>query len=191
MKGVTVAFIFSAALGSMALLSACVSQKGVQEIAAPEDIPIAAAPLEKPVVPPGDAQQIFIPEDEDLPLTAGEKKEIFDEVKALVERLNRIISGNRYDAWLPYLSDDYLKLISSDVFLANASNAERFKQRGIKIKDTKDYFLNVVVPSRASIKVDEIEYVSHSRVVVYTLIKQQRFRVYDLIFTDAGWKITG
>jgi hypothetical protein len=91
-------------------------------------------------------------------------EEVFSEVKAFIERLNHIIQSKDYDKWKDALSKERFNEISSPEFLANVSSTDAMKRRNIVVNTVHDYFLNVVVPSRANSQVDKIEILDNSRV---------------------------
>jgi hypothetical protein len=121
-------------------------------------------------------------------------KEEFDttklEVQQLIEKLNGIIKTKNYTGWVSYLAEDYFRLISSKEYLDRINKMDRMRKANLVLSSARDYFNNVVVPSRANDRVDDIEFVSHERVKAYTVSqKGERLRLYDLEKTDEGWKI--
>jgi hypothetical protein len=64
------------------------------------------------------------------------------------------------------------------------------KNQKIVLKSLEDYFLYVVVPSRANDRVDDIEFIGQNRVKAYTITsKGQRLRLYELEKTAGNWNI--
>ncbi|AEJ19554.1 hypothetical protein [Gracilinema caldarium] len=125
---------------------------------------------------------------------ASISQEVFDttkgEVQALIEKLNLIIRNRDYEAWVQYLSPSYKTALSDSEFLKNASESSRLKNQNIILKNLEDYFLYVVVPSRANDRVDDIEFISKNRVKAYTITnKGQRLRLYELEKTAGNWNI--
>jgi hypothetical protein len=123
---------------------------------------------------------------------ANVSQDLFDqtlaEVQQLIDRLNRIIRARNYLGWLTYLGDDYRILISSPAFLAQASSSPFLRGR-VTLGGSEDYFLQVVVPSRQNSRVDDIEFVSETRIKAYTVAGGQRLRLYELGKTENEWKI--
>jgi len=126
------------------------------------------------------------------------------DVQTLIADLNRIIRARNYNAWRTYLADSYFKEISSSAFLDErtedlykrdqtvASNLGRDPKRVQKkiLRTPKDYFDNVVVPSRSNDRMDDIDFVSENRVKAYTLDSRgNRLVLYDLELIDDKWKI--
>jgi hypothetical protein len=121
---------------------------------------------------------------------------VFDSTKTdvqhLIENLNSIIRSRDYTSWVSYLGEDYFKAISSPEYLSRISESARLKTQKIVLQSPTDYFIHVVVPSRANDRVDDIEFVSQRRVKAFTITeKGQRLRLYDLEKSDVedGWKI--
>jgi len=112
------------------------------------------------------------------------------EIQQFIETLNGIISAKNYDSWLGYLGDGYRQQISSPSFLQETSETPTLKKQGVILKTAQDYFTQVVVPSRANARVDDIEFVSQNRVKAFTLGRNGvRLRLYDLEKVQENWKI--
>ena len=112
------------------------------------------------------------------------------EIQQLIQRLNSIIRDKNYNAWVSYLSTGYFSIISSPEYLERISQSAVLVKQRIVLKSAHDYFIHVVVPSRANDRVDEIEFESQNRVKAYTVSsKGERLRLYDLEKTGNEWKI--
>jgi len=116
------------------------------------------------------------------------------EVQHFIEKLNQIIRNKNYTAWKAELSPSFFADISSSEFLQEISDMDAMKSRNIVLKTAEDYFMNVVVPSRANSKVDDIEFISQNRVKAYNVTttrdgQTQRLRLYDLEYNGNMWKI--
>jgi hypothetical protein len=121
-------------------------------------------------------------------------QEVFDSTKVDVQHfiadLNRIIRSRNYDVWVSHLGEVYFAGISSPEFLTGMSEQPRFKNQKIVLKTARDYFTHVVVPSRQNDWVDDIEFVSPTRVKAYTINPEgKRLRLYDLENSGNTWKI--
>jgi hypothetical protein len=126
------------------------------------------------------------------------------DIQAIVVELNRIIRARNYNAWLGYLSDSYLVLLSSRDFLdektedlyrrdqivaANTGKNPRAVEKR-QMLTARDYFDNVVVPSRSNDRVDDIAFISETRVRAYTVDSRgSRLILYDLAIVGERWKI--
>ncbi|MDR1318414.1 MAG: hypothetical protein LBJ90_02220 [Treponema sp.] len=109
---------------------------------------------------------------------ANVSKDIYDatkaEVEQLVEKLNVIIAARDYDAWLSYLSDEYFEEISSPAFLKQVSDSDFMKIQRKVIRTPRDYFINVVVPSRSNNRVDDISFITEYNVRVIQINQRRR-----------------
>jgi len=68
------------------------------------------------------------------------------------------------------------------------------RTRNIVLRTAEDYFQYVVVPSRADLRVDDIEFISRDRVKAFTITtsragEEQRLRLYDLEKIGNSWRI--
>jgi hypothetical protein len=112
------------------------------------------------------------------------------EVQRLIENLNQIIRARDYEAWVSHLGTEYFAEKNSPAYLAQISEQPRLKTQKIVLNSAQDYFTHVVVPSRANDRVDDIEFVSPTRVKAYTVTANgQRLRLYDLENSGNAWKI--
>jgi hypothetical protein len=121
-------------------------------------------------------------------------EEVFNATKTDVQQfigdLNNIIRTKDYKAWVDHLGEAYFSHISSPEYLGRISESARLKARQIRVSTPQEYFIHVVVPSRANDRVDDIEFVSPTRVKAFTITaKNQRLRLYDLEWSDNRWKI--
>ena len=166
---------------------------------APEPVP-EPAPAPKTVESAPSVEKVFDP----TSITQEKFTTTKMDVQALIDDLNKIIRARNYNAWVGYLADSYFKEISSKAFLEErtedlykrdqtvASNLGRDPRRVQKkiLRTPKDYFDNVVVPSRSNDRMDDIDFVSEDRVKAYTVDNRgQRLVLYDLEIIDKKWKI--
>ena len=118
-------------------------------------------------------------------------KETYDQTKTemekIVEQLNRITAAKDYTQWIAFLSADYKYQYSQASTLKTVSEALPVK--GIKLKSLKDYFTYVFVPSRQNIRVDDIKFVSPTRVDVIMKQGNVSLLVYGLENVDGNWKL--
>jgi len=116
------------------------------------------------------------------------------DVQHFIEELNQIIRKKDYNSWKAALSKEYFAQIASPENLQQVSELPAMKTRGITLKSAEDYFINVVVPSRANSRVDDIEFIGEHRVKAFTITtnnsgEELRLRLYDLEKTGNIWKI--
>jgi hypothetical protein len=156
-------------------------------------------PVEPPVepVPEAPAEPVVVPEEEPEVFDPGAiSQEFFDatktDVQQLIQGLNRTIRSKDYKAWVDTLGEDYINEKSSPEFLAETTAIlmeSRIQDRRRVLNSLEDYFMYVVVPSHQNDRVDDIEFVTPTRVKAYTITEKGRLRLYDLEHIGTGWKI--
>ena len=116
-----------------------------------------------------------------------------EDVRQFVEALNRLIQNGDYEAWKNSLSPEYFAEISSPENLQRLSELPAMVTRRIVLRTPQDYFTHVVIPSRANLRVDDIEFISENRVKAFTINiirgEEQRLRLYDLERIGNTWTI--
>jgi dihydropteroate synthase len=116
------------------------------------------------------------------------------EVQKFIEEQNRNIKNKNFEAWKKSLSPGYFAEISSKENLQIISESPVLKAKKIVLKTARDYFDNVVVPSRADLHVEEIKFISANKVQAFTVKtnkagEEERIRLYDLEKIDNTWTI--
>ena len=128
------------------------------------------------------------------------------DIQSYINDLNRIIRARDYEAWRTHLADSYFETISSPEFLEEKTEELYRRDQSVAttlgrdprmvekkiLRTARDYFSNVVVPSRSNDRVDDISFISETRVRVYTVdTREQRLVLYDLVSTDKEdkWEI--
>ena len=181
-----------------------ISLAPLPEAADPADVPPSEVlPSERP--PPEEqalAGQAFDPNNVSIELYETTKAEIQD----IIQRLDMIIRAKDYNAWLGYISDSYLDEMNSQEFLderteelfrrdqliAAATNKNPRTVEKNVLRNPRDYFDNVVVPSRANDRVDDITFITETKVRAYTVNNRgTRLILYDLEIINGTWKIIG
>jgi hypothetical protein len=123
-------------------------------------------------------------------VTEQVKSATFVDVREFIESINQIIRRQDYDAWLAHLTEDYIQYYSDPVVLLQYSEYPIIKRSGIKMKTLKDYFADVVYPSRQNDKVDDIEFVDENLIKAITVsLKGDRNILYMLEKHGDTWKI--
>jgi len=117
-----------------------------------------------------------------------------EDVQHFIEELNQVIRNRNYSAWKAALSEEYFEEISSEENLQIISGQPAMKTRRIVLKTPEEYFLHVVVPSRANSRIDDIEFIDENRVKAFTVNtnragEEVRLRLYDLERFGDLWKI--
>jgi hypothetical protein len=112
------------------------------------------------------------------------------DIQDFVRSLDNLIRAKNYDEWLNLLSPSYYELINSGEFLNTVSQQPRLKSQNIVLRNSQDYFLNVVTASRVDLQANDIEFLTITRVMVFTIDqKNQRIRIYTLDKTPESWEI--
>jgi hypothetical protein len=116
------------------------------------------------------------------------------EIQQLIGEIDGIIRREDYQGWIDNLDSSYLERISSADFLAAQSQSPRLKSQE-SLKSAEEYFLKVVVPSRASTsyRLDDIDiqFVPEEEKVLAFLTTSagRRLRLYELKNVNGAWKI--
>lgn len=192
----------SASLLLVLVLASCASgSPAVEKEPEPQQPEVVQAPAAVPAEEESEAEPaIEAPEaveaqSEEAPFDPSSiSKEVFDttkmDVQALIGKLNEIIREKDYNTWVTYLGPTYRTALSDPAFLKRISESSVLKKQGVTLRELKDYFTYVVVPSRANDRVDDIEFIGQNRVKAFTVdSKGRRLRLYDLEKVPSGWKI--
>lgn len=114
----------------------------------------------------------------------------FSEIEKLIENLNQIISRKQFDTWKTYLSQSYIDLNSDPENLRTMSQSPILINNDIVLKDLEDLFNFIVVPSRSRTVVNEIEFETEKKIVVWSSFNGRRVKLYQLEKIDDNWKIS-
>ncbi len=156
-----------------------------------EEVPIKAeepAPVEVKVEEAKEPESEVIAEFGDVKITKKDYNDTMNEVKIVVEGLNKTTATGDYKQWLTYLSESYKKEYSkASTLQATVDSLKRKNVKGLKLESLKDYFTYVFVASRQNIKVDDIEFLSPVRVNVLMVKSGKKLLVYDLEKIDNRW----
>ena len=113
----------------------------------------------------------------------------FSEVEAIIEELNQIIYRGEFERWKEYLTERYVEYHSNPAVLAEISRQPILAQNGIRLRNLRDYFEDVVIPSRARARLDDLIFYSDTLVEAVTEFRGQRVILYLLRKIDGNWKI--
>ena len=156
--------------------------------------PVEPAPVvekQEPVVEvkpePAEEKNTIIAEFEGVTITKETYDQTKTEMEKIVEKLNRITATKDYTQWRTFLSEEYKEQYSQPLTLKKVSEALPVK--GIKLKSLRDYFTYVFVPSRQNVRVDDIKFVSPTRVDVIMQQGNTSLLVYGLENIDGSWKL--
>lgn len=186
MKSMTGAKHLFVALGTLALLS-CVSK------------PVPPAPVEQPAAAPvaapvsGTVGTVAAagggePAPE-FKVTEEVYQKTFEEIEGVIAELNAIIRARDFARWERRLTAAYRERTSSPQYLAEVSESAALKKNGVVLGSLVDYFNQVVVPSRSSVKLDEIAFVDATHVKAITVIQGERYILYWLVRENGTWNI--
>jgi hypothetical protein len=170
-----------------------------QEPAAPEAVAHVEAPAHTEVKASEDAN--FDPHS----ISEARFETTLKDITEFISELNGIIRARNYNAWLAHLAPSYFDEVNTrdfldaktedlyrrDLILAqNMGRDQKTVEKRI-LRTTRDYFDLVVVPSRANDRVDDISFLSDSRVRAYTVDERRGVRLvlYDLAYINNKWLI--
>jgi len=124
----------------------------------------------------------------DIKITRQDYHDTMNELKVIVESLNKVAATSDYTKWLTFLSETYKKEFSNTSTLnKTVANLKKKNVTGFKLQNLKDYFKYVFVASRQNIRVDDIEFISPVRVNVLMLTAGKKLLVYDLEKINGRW----
>ncbi len=155
--------------------------------AQPEPVVEEKAPVEEVKPEPVAEKDTIIAEFGEVTITKETYDQTKTEMEKLVQQLNRITAAKDYTKWISFLSTEYQRLYSQAATLKTVSEALPVK--GIKLKSLKDYFSYVFVPSRQNVRVDDIKFVSPTRVNVIMKQGNVSLLIYALENIDGNWKL--
>jgi len=175
-----------AALGSMALVSCATAPAPPVAVPPPPDAVATATGTE--AVGPSEAAGGGEP---GQPYVVSEEvyQKTFEEIDGVIVELNAIIKARDFAGWNGRLSDAYRERTSSPDYLAGVSESAALRKNGITLRSLEDYFEQVVVPSRSSVKLDRLAFVDATHVKAITVIQGEPYILYWLVREDGTWKI--
>jgi hypothetical protein len=113
----------------------------------------------------------------------------FEEIEAVIVGLNAIIRAGDFTAWEKRLTAAYRERTSSREYLDEVSQSALLKQSGVTLATLEDYFRKVVVPSRSSVKLDQLAFVDATHVKAITVIQGEAYILYWLVRENGTWNI--
>ena len=177
-----------------ALLISCVSP---DDSSPPQSAPAPAAPNREvsgpEPAPEPETEAASAPDSSEGPLYEVSQEvydQTFEEIEALIDELNGVISKRQFNRWTEYLSDAYVKTYNSRAVLSEINQYPQLKDNDIVLKSLKDYFDWVVVPSRSRAVLDDIVFAGEDQVTAYSSFEGKRATLYELQRMDGEWKIT-
>ena len=182
------------------LLFSCASTEVEQEVVV-EEIPVVVepeVPAELPKspepIPEVVPEPVISKEDQEYSRSVTDlgievSKETFNEDKSeileIIEKLSGIMKHKDYAAWLNYLTPESKTFWSNQQNLAIVS--QRLPIKNYRLKNLQDYFEKVFIPSRIGRVVDEIRYVSTTKVKAVQYTEEQDIIYYYFEKIDGRW----
>ncbi len=134
--------------------------------------------------PEPEAQQ-----EEEFVVTEEVFTQTFEDVEALIKRLNRIIGSSDFQRWLTYCTEEYIDYYSDTDTLRELSQRPTLQKYNIRLTTLEDYFNYVVVPSRSNARLDDLVFEDNNHVKAIMIIEDQRVILYQLEKVNDEWKI--
>ena len=169
--------------------------------------PEPAAPIPQDPVRPPVVQAVTVTQTEEVvfePENVSEELYVstMEQVQALIGQLNGIIRGRNYNAWTEHIAEDYYREMNGASFLEERTE-ELFRRDQMVaaaqgrptpprriLRSSRDYFEQIVVPSRSNDRVDDIQFLTDNRVRAFTIDSRGNVLIlYDLELIDGNWKI--
>ena len=129
-------------------------------------------------------------EDQSTEISQEQYAKTFEEVEKVIDELNSIIKAGDFNRWTTYLTPKFIQEIMDPNALEKINEQPVLKRNKIIIKTLSDYFIYVVVPSRASVRLDDLIFTDPERVRAFMLIRGDRVLIYQLEKITGKWKIS-
>jgi len=179
-------WVFACLLAGMAILifAGCTSLE--PEVVEPVEPTVQEEAPEPEPVPEEAAEEGT----EDFVVTQEIYEKTFEDVEALIDRLNTIIRNENFEEWNTYLTDQYREHYSDPAVLKDISEDLRKKYRyELRLRSLRDYFLYIVVGSREEATLDKIEFIDENHLLAYSIVNDTPVILYYLANDGEGWKI--
>jgi len=131
-----------------------------------------------------DPRKIEINENIDINQLKNHMKNLFTYIENLIAKAD-------YEKWYESISIKYKKYLNDPINLKIITNSSDYlKNRKIELKDPKDYFEFVVIPSRENgiLNFFDCELITKNHVKVICFDKNDKL-IYDFIFEENLWRI--
>ena len=136
---------------------------------------------------PKSADEEVVAQFEGVSITKKDKEIAKSEIEEVVKKLNDITAKKDYGRWRYWLSKDYIKEFSKPEVLKKTSEGLPSNLKGKQLKNIEDYFYYVFVPSRQNGRVDDIEYLTPTKVRVWKIEPTRKLIFYNLEKIDDRW----
>ena len=136
---------------------------------------------------PKSADEEVIAQFEGVSITKKDKEIAKSEIEEVVKKLNDITAKKDYGRWRYWLSTEYKKEFSKPEVLKKASEGLPSNLKGKQLKSIEDFFYYVFVPARQNGRVDDIEYLTPTKVRVFNIEPKRTLIFYNLEKIDNRW----
>ncbi|MFW6363727.1 MAG: hypothetical protein ACOC0D_07785 [Spirochaeta sp.] len=159
--------------------------------APPEEEPVAEEIPEQTedMVEPDSVTEDTAP-DEEFVVTEELYEQTFDEVETVITTLNEIIGRGDFDSWKNYLTQEYIDAVTEPGHLEELNQSPLLSRNNIELESLEDYFRYVVVPSRANLRLDDLEFIDDNTVQAIMIVRDRRAILYLLRRIDGEWRIS-
>ena len=160
-----------------------------------EPIQIAEETVEEPVeikAEEPEVEEVKEPEttvNEGIEVSEDLYNKTFDEIEDLIKEVTQLIRKKNFNGWKKFLSEKYIETVGSAEHLREVSESPSLKDV-VELENLRDYFQWVVVPSRASARLDEIIFKDEEHVTAYMYIEENRTILFQFELLDNEWTIT-
>ena len=152
------------------------------------DTPATPKPVETPKE--SDTKPIEkIEQPDNIKVSDAVYKETFTNVEAFIEMLNKIIGDSNFDEWRRHLTRDYIDFYSNLSNLRVVSQEPALKRHNIVLTSLRDYFVYVIAPSRADVRLDSISFIDDNNIRAYMIIDGEPWLLYNLVRFNETWRI--
>lgn len=156
----------------------------------PEPQPEPEPVMEETLPPEPEPEPVVEPEPEVFEVTQEQYDRTFEEINEFITAMDRVIANKDFDTWMENLSQVYIDTYSDKEVLAKKSESPILQMNNVILRSIKDYFMEVVVPSRLQLKLEEIEFDDENHVTAWTSFKSKKTKLYQLEKIDETWKIS-
>ena len=160
-----------------------VNEKKPQQVQKPKAVVMSKSQAETSKA----ADEEVVAQFEGISITKKDKEIAKSEIEEVVKKLNDITAQKDYGRWRYWLSTEYIKEFSKPDVLRKTSEGLPSNLKGKQLKSIEDYFYYVFVPSRQNGRVDDIEYLTPTKVRVFKIERTQTLIFYNLEKIDERW----
>lgn len=113
-------------------------------------------------------------------------------MKNLFAIIEAMIANGDFEGWYNAISLKYKYYLNNiDNLKKIADESDFLYNRRVKLRNPKDFFIHVVIPSREgkTLQFVDYEYINNNHVKVICLFDKKEKLIYDFIFEEGIWKI--